>query len=98
MWVENMTAGRGWIAIALVIFATWHPTKALLGAYLFGGVMALQLRLQSLGVEVSSQLLMMLPYLVTLVVIVLFNSNERLRRKMGIPTKIGIPYSREEKD
>jgi ABC-type uncharacterized transport system permease subunit len=68
-WVENMTQGRGIIAVALVIFAAWLPTRAMLGAYLFGGAQALQLALQGRGLEVSPFLLFMLPYLLTLVVL-----------------------------
>ena len=97
MWIENMTAGRGWITVALVIFSTWDPLKALLGAYIFGGVTAIQLRLQTIGVNISSHILMMFPYLATLIVIVLFNSSERIRRRMGVPSQLGIPYSREDK-
>ncbi len=68
-WVENMTQGRGIIAVALVIFAAWLPMRAMLGAYLFGGAQALQLSLQGRGLEVSPFLLFMLPYLLTLVVL-----------------------------
>jgi simple sugar transport system permease protein len=71
MWVEGMTAGRGWIVLALVVFATWKPGRVLLGAYLFGGVTVLQLYAQGLGVRVPSEFLSMLPYLATIVVLVL---------------------------
>lgn len=71
MWVEGMTAGRGWIVLALVVFATWKPGRVLLGAYLFGGVTVLQLYAQGLGVRVPSELMSMLPYLATIVVLVL---------------------------
>lgn len=97
MWIENMTAGRGWISVALVIFSGWNPLKALLGAYIFGGILAAELRFQSIGLNVSSHILMMLPYIATIIVMALFNSNEKIRKKMGIPTKLGIPYSREER-
>ncbi len=70
LWTNNMTAGRGWIAVALVIFAFWKPGRAILGAYLFGGIMALQLRLQASGTELPSSLLLMLPYLLTILVLV----------------------------
>ncbi len=63
MWAELMTAGRGWIAVALVIFAIWNPMRAALGAYLFGGVEAFQLRLQAAGTSIPTPLLMMLPYI-----------------------------------
>jgi general nucleoside transport system permease protein len=71
MWVESMSAGRGWIALALVVFATWKPMRVLLGAYLFGGVTVLQLHAQALGLDVPSELLSMLPYIATIVVLVL---------------------------
>lgn len=96
MWIENMTAGRGWIAIALVLFATWDPAKALLGAYLFGGVTALGLRMQALGTTISSHILMMFPYLLTVAVLV-FTSTEKMKVKVGAPAALGVPYSREEK-
>ncbi len=98
MWMENMTAGRGWIAIALVIFAAWDPIKAMLGSYLFGFIMSLQFRLQATGeVHVSANLLLMLPYLVTLISMVLFSLNENFRKRIGAPSALGVPYSREEK-
>ncbi len=71
LWTNGLSAGRGWIAVALVIFAFWRPGRALLGAYLFGGVMAFQLRLQAVGTHLPSSLLLMLPYLLTVVVLVL---------------------------
>jgi simple sugar transport system permease protein len=70
-WTNGLTAGRGWIAVALVIFAFWRPWRALLGAYLFGGVMAFQFRLQAMGTHIPSSLLLMLPYLLTIAVLVL---------------------------
>ncbi len=73
MWTHNLTAGKGWIAVALVIFAFWRPRRALVGAYLFGGIMALQLRLQALGTAIPSSLMMMLPYALT-VLALLFSS------------------------
>ncbi|WP_085316550.1 ABC transporter permease [Derxia lacustris] len=71
MWIEGMTAGRGWIALALVVFATWKPWRVLLGAYLFGGVTVLQFHAQGFGLSVPSEFLSMLPYLATIVVLVL---------------------------
>jgi simple sugar transport system permease protein len=71
MWVEGMSAGRGWIALALVVFATWKPLRVLLGAYLFGGVTILQLHAQGLGIRVPSEILSMLPYVATIVVLVI---------------------------
>ncbi|MDB6085219.1 MAG: transporter permease [Gammaproteobacteria bacterium] len=71
MWVEGLSAGRGWIALALVVFATWKPLRVLLGAYLFGGVTILQLHAQGLGLGVPSEILSMLPYVATIVVLVI---------------------------
>ena len=71
MWVEGMSAGRGWIALALVVFATWKPWRVLLGAYLFGGVTVLQLHAQGFGVRVPCEFLSMLPYVATIVVLVI---------------------------
>jgi ABC-type uncharacterized transport system permease subunit len=71
LWTTNLTAGRGWIAVALVIFAFWRPSRAMFGAYLFGGIMALQLRLQASGAQVPSSILLMLPYALTVIVLVL---------------------------
>lgn len=65
IWTHNLTAGKGWIAVGLVIFAFWRPGRALFGAWLFGGIMALQLRLQALGVNIPSSLMTMLPYALT---------------------------------
>lgn len=71
LWTNNLTAGRGWIAVALVIFAFWRPGRAVFGAYLFGGIMAMQLRLQASGTQIPSSLLLMLPYVLTVAVLVL---------------------------
>jgi len=96
MWIENMSAGRGWIAIALVIFASWNPLKAVFGAYLFGGVSALRLRLEALGTAIPSHILMMAPYILTLLVLIL-SSSEKMKKKLGAPTAVGTAYSREDK-
>lgn len=77
MWVEGMSAGRGWIVLSLVVFATWRPLRVLLGAYLFGGVTVLQLHAQGLGVTVPSEFLSMLPYIATIVVLVLICRDPR---------------------
>lgn len=95
-WSENMTAGRGWIAVALVIFATWNPARAAVGAYLFGGVEAGQFRLQTAGVPVSSFFLNMLPYLFTILVLILA-SRQTTRRRFGAPAALGRAYVREER-
>jgi simple sugar transport system permease protein len=71
MWVENMTAGKGWIALALVVFGTWRPGRVVLGAYLFGGVTVIQLYAQGFGIAVPSEFLSMLPYAATVLVLVL---------------------------
>jgi simple sugar transport system permease protein len=91
LWVEGMTAGKGWIALALTTFATWRPARVLLGAYLFGGVTMLQLQLQGAGVQVSSQFLTMLPYLATIVVLVLISRNASFIR-VNMPASIGKPF------
>ncbi|MBH8566590.1 ABC transporter permease [Nostoc sp. CENA67] len=91
LWAENMTAGRGWIAIALVVFATWKPQRILLGAYLFGGVSAIQLILQALSVDISPYLLSSLPYLATILVLVLI-SHDATRIQLGVPASLGQPF------
>jgi simple sugar transport system permease protein len=75
MWVEGMTAGRGWIALAQVVFATWKPRGVLVGAYLFGGVTMLQFHGQGMGLAIPSEFLSMLPYLATIVVLVIICRN-----------------------
>jgi simple sugar transport system permease protein len=93
-WIEGMTAGAGWIVIALTIFAIWDPRRALLGAYLFGGVRVLQFRLQPLGI--SPNLLNMLPYLLTILVLLLI-SGQAAKRRIGAPAALMTAYSREER-
>ncbi len=88
MWSENMSAGRGWIALALVVFATWRPLRVLVGAYLFGGVTIAQLHIQGAGIDVSSQLLSMLPYLATIVVLVII-SRDGARVRLNAPASLG---------
>jgi len=92
LWVEGMVAGKGWIALALTTFATWRPARVLLGAYLFGGVTMLQFHLQGSGVQVPSQLLNMLPYLSTIVVLVLISRNPTWIR-VNMPASLGKPFS-----
>lgn len=77
MWVEGMSAGRGWIALALVVFATWKPLRVMLGAYLFGGVTVIQLYAQGFGSHIPSEFLSMLPYLATIVVLVIICRNPK---------------------
>jgi simple sugar transport system permease protein len=91
LWVDGMTAGKGWIALALTTFATWRPARVLLGAYLFGGVTMLQFHLQGEGVEVPSQVLSMLPYLATVVVLVLISRNPTWIR-INMPASLGKPF------
>ena len=91
LWVEGMIAGKGWIALALTTFATWRPARVMLGAYLFGFVTMLQFYLQGQGVEVPSQLLSMLPYLSTIVVLVLISSNASFIRA-NMPAALGKPF------
>src|SRR4029453_5535793 len=91
LWVEGMTAGKGWIALALTTFATWRPARVLLGAYLFGGVTMLQFHLQGQGVDIPSQFLTMLPYLATIVVLVLISSNAAWIRA-NMPASLGKPF------
>jgi simple sugar transport system permease protein len=90
-WVENMTAGRGWIALALVVFASWRPWRVLAGAYLFGAVSIGQLHAQALGFGIPSQLLSSLPYIATIVVLVLISRNRRLTM-MNTPASLGRPF------
>jgi len=91
LWVEGMIAGKGWIALALTTFATWRPARVLLGAYLFGFVTMLQFHLQGIGVNVPSQFLTMMPYLATIVVLVLISRNPTWIR-INMPTSIGKPF------
>lgn len=95
-WVENMSAGRGWIAVALVIFAVWDPVRALFGAWLFGVIASLGLHLQALGVMIPSYFLQMLPYVFTFIVLVV-TTRETKTRRSGTPAALGIPYSREDR-
>ena len=97
-WTENLTGGRGWIAIALVIFATWDPARALLGALIFGGVNAIQFRLQAAGGGVvPAAVLAMMPYLLTVVVLTLITVYENVSRRLGAPAALGLPYMRGER-
>ncbi len=87
LWTTNLTGGRGWIAVALVIFAFWRPGRAVLGAYLFGSVMALQLRLQALGTQVPSSILLMLPYVLTVFVLVMSSWRKKTNEE---PAALGV--------
>ncbi|HZI83132.1 MAG TPA: ABC transporter permease [Casimicrobiaceae bacterium] len=91
LWTEGMTAGRGWIALALVVFATWKPWRLLAGAYLFGAVTLAQFQAQALGLAVPSQLLSMLPYIATIVVLTLI-SRDAATIRLNAPASLGKPY------
>ncbi len=91
MWAENMVAGRGWIALALVVFSTWKPAWLALGALLFGLVTIAQFQAEGLGVAVSPNLLAMLPYLATVIVLVLI-SRDATRLKLNAPAALGRPF------
>jgi ABC-type uncharacterized transport system permease subunit len=91
IWAERLTAGRGWIALALVVFAAWRPWRALAGAYLFGGITIAQLHSQALGLKVDAQMLAMLPYLATVIVLVII-SRDKARAGMMAPACLGKPF------
>ena len=91
MWSENMTAGRGWIALALVVFATWRPERVLIGAYLFGAASIMHLVLQGLGWNISTEFLAMLPYVVTILALVLLSRNPS-KTRLYTPLSLGQPY------
>lgn len=88
LWAENMTAGRGWIALALVVFATWRPGRVILGAYMFGAITILQLHAQGWGIDIASQFMSMLPYLATILVLVLI-SRDKTKIRLNAPQCIG---------
>ena len=96
-WSENLTSGRGWIAVAMVIFATWDPFRAVLGALLFGGVTAVQFRLQAAGTTIPAAFLSMMPYFFTILVLVIITWWEAFSRRVGAPAALGQPYVREDK-
>ncbi len=92
MWVEGMTAGRGWIALALVVFASWRPARVLLGAYLFGGVTILQLYAQGVGgIGVPAQVMSMLPYLATILVLTVIAAGP-WKGRLDAPACLGKPF------
>ena len=94
MWQEGMTAGRGWIALALVVFATWKPWRLLIGAYIFGGVAIMQMNLQAFGVKLPGQFFNMMPYIATLLVLVFISSN-KMRLKLSAPASLNIPFEKD---
>jgi len=91
LWTEGLTAGRGWIALALVVFATWKPGRVLAGAYLFGGVTLAQFQAQAMGVEMPSQVLSMLPYLATVVVLAVISRDATVIR-LNAPASLGKAF------
>jgi len=95
-WTDQMSGGRGWIAIAIVIFSGWNPLRAAFGAYLFGGISGIQMRIQAAGALVPTNLLMMLPYLFTIIVLVI-STRGIMRRIVSPPAALGLPYNREER-
>lgn len=94
-WQAGMTAGAGWIAVALVILAGWRPWLALLASYVFGALRTLGFTLQIAGVEVPSDFLSMIPFVVTFLVVVIVSANPERARRVGAPASLGEPYSRE---
>jgi simple sugar transport system permease protein len=95
-WIENMTAGRGWIAVALIIFARWNPLRALLVAYFFGALDALGFRIQLVGSDIPSYFLKMIPYVVTILVLMYLGWRNR-GKPSGSPESLGVPYIREQR-
>jgi general nucleoside transport system permease protein len=97
-WVDGITAGAGWIAIALVIFAFWRPALCLIGAYLFGAFSGIPFAFQARGIltSIPPELFQSLPYVMTIVVLVLVSS-AGARRRLGAPAALGTPYVREER-
>ncbi len=93
-WLDNMAGGKGWIAVALVIFATWNPLKAPIGAYLFGAVAVLGLRLQAFGIDIPTTVFNMLPYVTTVVVLILTTGSFRKNVPLA-PAALGVAYDRE---
>lgn len=93
MWTSDLSGGRGWIAVALVIFAFWRPFRAIGGAYLFGGIMAFQLRVQAMGTDLPSSFLLMLPYVLTIVVLVFSYKKGRI---YAAPAGLGVNAEPEE--
>ena len=94
-WQDNVTAGAGWIAVALVIFSTWNPLKAIFAAYLFGMLKGLNFKMQGWGFTIPSQILEMLPYVATIVVLIFITL--RKKRENQPPKALGDPYFREER-
>jgi simple sugar transport system permease protein len=94
LWAENMSAGRGWIALALVVFASWRPIRVLFGAVLFGGITIVQLNAQAIGLGIPGAIMSMLPYLATIIVLVLISSNA-MRIRLNAPACLTQPFRPE---
>jgi simple sugar transport system permease protein len=94
LWAEHMTAGRGWIALALVVFASWRPGRVLFGAILFGGITILQLNAQAAGLGIPAAFMSMLPYIATIVVLVLI-SRDAIKIRLNAPACLGRPFRAE---
>ncbi|MDD4844558.1 MAG: ABC transporter permease [Anaerotignum sp.] len=95
VWQEHIISGRGWIAVALVIFASWNPIKAMLGAFLFGGLSILGYRMQSMGIHISQYLIDMLPYAATIIIVII--STRKNKKEDMPPADLNNPYFREER-
>lgn len=95
LWADSMTSGKGWIALALVIFSTWNPALVAVGAVLFGGINVLALRIQVAGVSIPSQFLNMLPYICTILVLIATTGNFGIKRRSASPKALAQPYDRE---
>ncbi len=94
LWVENMTSGKGWISLALVVFATWRPFRVLIGAWLFGGMTILQLQGQAMGIAWPSEVLSSLPYIATIVVLVIISRNRKMLA-LNFPVSLAKPFRPE---
>jgi simple sugar transport system permease protein len=94
LWLEGMTAGRGWIAVALVVFASWRPGRLVIGAYLFGAVTIVQFFAQGAGIAVPPEVMSALPYLATIFVLVLI-SRDVAKVRRNAPISLGKPYHPE---
>ena len=93
--IDNMTGGRGWIALALVVFSTWNPVRVLIGAMIFGGITILQLRMQALGLRIPVQFLSALPYIMTIIVLVVISRDSR-KIKLSTPSSLGKMFYKEK--
>ena len=93
-WIENMTGGRGWIALALVVFSTWNPIKILIGAMIFGGLTIIQFHMQAIGVRIPVQFLTALSYIVTIIVLVVISRDSR-KIRLSTPSSLGKSFHKD---